>query len=202
MTNQSPRVHIYFQLGGFVLILLGFTSVKAQVSTRPTPRDVVIESNRQELDNLLLRKPIITAPDTSARRAALQQVTEDFRALQVLNNRVMVEITGPGKIDYRTIASLISGIRDKASRLKSNLALPAGESKPQPIYEIATASDFKDRLFEFDRVVVSFVTNSIFQQASVVEMELGRQASTDLAVIISQSEKLKKTAKRLAQGKR
>ena len=72
---------MYWKIFSSSFLLLSCVCVNAQTPTRTNPRDVVVDANRQELDNLLLRKPIITAEDKSARHATLKQINEDFKAL-------------------------------------------------------------------------------------------------------------------------
>ena len=181
------------------LVCMGvtFTSTQAQ---RKTPRDVVMESNRQELDNLLLRKPILATEDKSARQAVLKQINDDFKTLQVLNNKLMSEVEDQGGVDYKEISTMLADIGSRAARLKSNLALPkVDEKKEKANSELTTAAALKDRLMEFDKVVMSFATNPIFQQANVIDVELAKQASGDLATIIERSGKLKNAAAKLAK---
>ena len=187
--------------GSYLLTLVcmsvTFTSSQAQ---RKTPRDVVMESNRQELDNLLLRKPILATEDKSARQAVLKQINDDFKTLQVLNNKLMSEVEDQGGVDYKEISTMLADIGSRAARLKSNLALPkVDEKKEKANSELTTAAALKDRLMEFDKVVMSFATNPIFQQANVIDVELAKQASGDLATIIERSGKLKKAAAKLAK---
>jgi len=187
--------------GSYLLTLVcmsvTFTSTQVQ---RKTPRDVVMESNRQELDNLLLRKPILATEDKSARQAVLKQINDDFKTLQVLNNKLMSEVEDQGGVDYKEISTMLADIGSRAARLKSNLALPkVDEKKEKANSELTTAAALKDRLMEFDKVVMSFATNPIFQQANVIDVELAKQASGDLATIIERSGKLKKAAATLAK---
>ena len=181
------------------LVCMGATFTSTQLQ-RKTPRDVVNESNRQELDNLLLRKPILATEDKSARQAVLKQINDDFKTLQVLNNKLMSEVTDQGGADYKEISTMLADIGSRAARLKSNLALPkVDEKKEKSNSELTTAAALKDRLMEFDKVVMSFATNPIFQQANVIDVELAKQASGDLATIIERSGKLKKAAAKLAK---
>jgi len=187
--------------GSYLLTLVcmsvTFTSTQVQ---RKTPRDVVMESNRQELDNLLLRKPILATEDKSARQAVLKQINDDFKNLQVLNNKLMSEVEDQGGVDYKEISTMLADIGSRAARLKSNLALPkVDEKKEKANSELTTSAALKDRLMEFDKVVMSFATNPIFQQANVIDVELAKQASGDLATIIERSGKLKKAAAKLAK---
>ena len=181
----------------FMILVLSSATAFAQGQT---PRDVVIQSNRQELDNLLLRKPILTTEDKSARQAVLKQINDDFKALQVLNNKVMTAVTGQAGVDYKSLADEISEIGSRASRLKTNLALPKVESSKDKLdSEVFNEKDFRERMLSFDKVVVSFVTNKIFSEANVIDVELAKQASGDLVAIIERSGKLKKVALKLAK---
>jgi len=181
------------------LVCMGATFTSTQLQ-RKTPRDVVNESNRQELDNLLLRKPILATEDKSARQAVLKQINDDFKNLQVLNNKLMSEVEDQGGVDYKEISTMLADIGSRAARLKSNLALPkVDEKKEKANSELTTSAALKDRLMEFDKVVMSFATNPIFQQANVIDVELAKQASGDLATIIERSGKLKKAAAKLAK---
>ena len=183
---------------GAISIFLLAHVVNAQSTT--SPRNVVVESNRQELDNLLLRKPILTAEDKSAQQAVLKQINEDFKALQVLNNKLMTEATSP-ELNYKSLGKLLSEMGSKASRLKSNLLLPKAEAEKQPDSKAALdASGFRIAIETFDKVVVNFTTNPIFQKVNVIELESAKQASTDLATIIDQSGRLKKAAVKLSSG--
>ena len=181
----------------FMILFLSHQPVFAQGQT---PRDVVIQSNRQELDNLLLRKPILTTEDNSARQAVLKQINDDFRALQVLNNKVMTEVTGGARVDYKSLADEISEIGSRASRLRSNLALPKVEaSKDKLDSEVLNEKDFRERMLSFDKVVVSFAANKIFRETNVIDVELAKKASGDLLTIIERCGKLKKSALKLAR---
>jgi len=179
------------------LLLLSFVCSNAQVPTRTNPRDVVIDANRQELDNLLLRKPILTAEDNSVRQATLKQINEDFKAVQALNIQVMSKVTSAEQLDYKLISNKISELGSKATRLRKNLVLPKAEKPPKSLSAISTPDELKQGLLALDKVVMSFVSNPIFRQTQVIEVELAKQASRDLELLIKQSESLKKAASRL-----
>ncbi len=197
------RVDSLKNMAGLCLILLMFSVhlTSAQSPARPTPKDVVVESNRRELDSLLLRKHISGSEDTAARQAVLKQINEDFKTLQVLNNRMMSDATASEEIDYRYLSDMISQVGNKAARLKANLALPKveHERKKQAASQISNAAEFKSELLAFDKLIVSFVTNPIFKQTSVVEVDLANRASHDLVLIIELSGKLKRVAVRLGK---
>ena len=183
-----------------ILVLMTGDAVGPQGPPKPTPRDVVTESNRKELDNLLLRKPILTSEDSAARQATLKQINEDFKALQLLTNKLMTATSGTDQIDYKSLLKLISEIGSKASRLKSNMVLPKADTdKKKTPAEILNTSTFSAEVAVLDKVVVSFTTNPIFQQPDVIDIDLAKKASIDLLSIIEQSGRLKKVASKLAK---
>jgi hypothetical protein len=166
-----------------------------------TPRDVVLESNRQEMDSLLLRKPILTARDVSVRMAMLKQIGEDFRELQKLNNRMMETATSSEQLDYKHIAGLLGQIGTRAARLKTNLALPEAQQEKAKSVSLGITDEeqFQLELTKLDKTIMSFANNPIFQKTNVVDVQLASQASGNLSLIISLSGKLKKAATKLAK---
>jgi len=188
---------MFWKIFGSSVLLLSFVGVNAQTPTRTNPRDVVLDTNRQELDNLLLRKPILTVEENSARQATLKQINEDFKALQSLNNEIMSKVTSTGPLDYKSISNKISDLGSKATRLRKNLVLPKVEKPPKDLSAIGTSDELKQALLEFDKVLTSFVSNPVFKTTHVIEVELAKQASRDLEILIKQSESLKKAASRL-----
>ena len=185
-----------------LLVCLACTAATyAQRPANPNPlRDLVRSIERKEMDRLLLLKPLPATKDDSAQRAMLKQLSEDFRDLQGLNNKMMAETWSRPELDYEYLTNMISQIRSKATRLKSNLALPEGPNEEVSHPEVADASTFKDALLIMDRRIMSFVGNPLFQKANVVDVKLAHQASGDLKAVIELSGKLKKTATKLSKS--
>ena len=185
-----------------LLLSLACTSASyAQRPSNPNPlRDVVRSIQHKELDRLLLLKPLPANKDDSAHRAMLKQLSEDFRDLQGLNNKMMAETWSRPELDYEYLSNMISQIRSKATRLKSNLAFPEGPNEEVKHPEISNASTFKDALLVMDRRIMSFVGNPLFREANVVDVKLAHQASGDLQAVIELSAKLKKTAGKLSKS--
>jgi hypothetical protein len=154
------------------------------------------------MDQLLFLKPIRGPKDDSARRVVLSQISEDFKELQGLNNKMMAEAWARPELDYRYISDMVSKIRGKASRLKLNLALPEAEDKKpkQPDYNFPDAEKFRVALLQLDRHIMSFSTNPLFQKPDVIEVDLANRASQDLAMVLELSGKLKKSALRLGKA--
>jgi hypothetical protein len=186
------------------LIILSACMVTTQAQrpgTSQSARDIVRAIGQKEMDQLLFLKPILAPKDDPARRVVLKQISEDFKDLQGLNNKMMAEAWSRPELNYRYISDMVSQIRGKAARLKFNLALPeAQDHRPkQPDANFTDAEKFRAALLQLDRHIMSFATNRLFQQPDVIEVSLANQASRDLAAVVELSGKLKRTALRLGK---
>ena len=104
------------------------------------------------------------------------------------------------ELDYNSISDSISQIKSKAIRLKANLSLPEPEKEneeKQLDLAVASVKDFRAALLQLDRSLMSFVTNPLFKESSVMEVSLATRASHDLKMVIELSENLQKAAKSL-----
>jgi hypothetical protein len=153
------------------------------------------------MDQLLFLKPILAPKDDPARRALVKQISEDFKELQGLNNKMMATAWSRPELDYRYISDMVSQIRGKAARLKSNLALPQVEDEQlkEAVDSYADAEKFRVAMLRLDRHVMRFATNPLFQKPDVIELDLAAQASRDLSVVVEVSGKLRKSAAKLSR---
>ena len=196
--------------GGLQLLVLALIILSACMVTtqaqRPgvsqPARDMVRAIGQKEMDRLLFLKPILAPKDDPARRVVLKQISEDFKDLQGLNNKMMAEAWARPELDYRYISEMISQIRGKATRLKSNLALPEAEDDQtkQPDANFSNTEKFRAALLQLDRHIMRFATNPLFQKPNVVDVDLANQASRDLTAVVEMSGKLKGVASRLSKS--
>ena len=186
-----------------ILLSLSITA-QGQRSGQPSIRDTVRAIERKEMDRLLLLKPLTETKDNPARRAVLKQISEDFRDMQGLNNKMMAQAWAREELDYRYISDMVSQIRGKAARLKLNLSLPEADAdeKKQTLGEISSAKEFRSGLLLLDEQIMRFATNPLFQKPNVVDVDLANQASRDLTAVVELSGKLKGIASRLSKTAR
>jgi hypothetical protein len=184
-----------------LIIVLSVCVGVAQAQRPTSPRDVVRAINQKEMDQLLFLKPILAPKDDPARRALVKQISEDFKELQGLNNKMMAEAWSRPELDYRYISEMVSQIRGKAARLKSNLALPQVEDEKlkEAVDSYPDAEKFRVAMLQLDRHVMRFATNPLFQKPDVIELDLAAQASRDLSVVVEVSGKLRKSAAKLSR---
>jgi uncharacterized lipoprotein YehR (DUF1307 family) len=182
-------------LAAQTLILLSACTIS--ILGQDTMRNRVREIDRQDRERQLLLKPLPgNKNDDSVRLAVLKQINEDFKNIQSLNNRMMAKAWAHEELDYGYISDSISQIKSRATRLRSNLALPKAKDVEEKQLDLAHGGvkEFRAALLLLDKSIMSFVTNPLFQKANVVEVNLAAQASHDLKVIIELSGNVQKRA--------
>lgn len=180
-----------------ILLSAGTTGTQGQQSSRPTNRDRVLAIERVERERQLLLKPLpAKKDDDSIRLAVLKQIKEDFRNIQGLNNTMMAKAWAHEELDYGYISNSISQIKSKATRLRSNLALPKVKDVEEKQLDLTRAGvkEFRTALLLLDKSIMNFVKNPLFQNPDVIEVKFAAQASQDLKVIIELSGNLQKSA--------
>ena len=159
--------------------------------------DVEREMEMRRFENLKTAKP-----DPTASRLAFEQISEDFRQLQLVNNEMMRVTFAKGAsptLDYDHISKATAEINRRALRLRANLQLPvqapddAGESKR----EIASAPELKASLLALDKLIMGFINNPTFHKQGVLDAQHSARASRDLLVIIKLSQKIKQRAEKI-----
>jgi hypothetical protein len=197
-TSSSIRLrNLLLVAQTLILLSAGTTMTQGQ-----SMRDQVLKIERVERDRDLLQKPLLAKKDDDpARLAVLKQIREDFKNIQAVNNTMMANAWARKELDYGYISDSISQIKSKATRLRSNLALPKakdGDEKDGDEKQLNVApagvKEFRAALLLLDKSIMSFVTNPLFQNANVVEVKLAAKASHDLKVIIELSGNLQKSA--------
>ena len=178
-------------------------TISAQRPGEPPVRDTVERLSRIDT-NRAVELQVIRANKNSAERVAIQkQVSDDFKDLQLLNNKMMADAWSQSELDYKYLAGMIGQIAKRATRLRTNLALPrpSAETKMKNSEEaVSTPKEFKDELLSLDSAVMRFVTNPIFRTTTIIELNLADQASRDLDAVIELCKKLKKVSARLSKS--
>jgi hypothetical protein len=184
-----------------IILILCSVSAKAQRPGERPVRDVVQELSRIDTNRAVDLQKIKANSPNEVKLAIQKQITDDFRELQSLNNKMMATTWEQPTLDYKYISRMTGEIAKKAMRLRSNLALPKSEEKEavQASEEISSKEAFKAELLSLDRSVMSFVKNPIFQKTNVMDLRLANQAKSDLEAVISMSNKLKRASAKLGR---
>jgi uncharacterized lipoprotein YehR (DUF1307 family) len=200
-SNSAHLTKLLSVINALFLVYACATATQGQSRGQTSARDTARQIQRVERDQQLLLKPLPpNKEDNSARQAVLKQSKEDFKNIQGINNKMMANAWAKEELDYNSISESISQIRSKAIRLKSNLSLPESEkeNEEKPLaLSVANVKDFRAALLRLDKSIMSFVTNPVFKESSVMEVSLATHASHDLDTVIELSENLQKAAKSL-----
>ena len=138
-------------------------------------------------------------------RLANMQLKNDFEQLQTVNNQMMAMVFANNVLDYKRVSEAITEIRKRAARLKSNLPLPSAEKdgqEEQPLKGLneLNQGEVKPALLSLDDLIQRFVTNPVFQQSQVVDIQQSSKARRDLEAILKLSEKIRKSADKLMKA--
>ena len=176
------------------------SNVQGQARSPNSERARAIE--RAEMDRLLLWAVPKDTESESMRVNRFKKIKDDFRDLQSLNNKMMADAWLQDKVDYSSVAEMVSKIRSKANDLKEGLSLPVSDEKETALKmpTVSTVRHFREELLLLDKTIMRFVTNPVFQAANTVDVNLAKKASADLEQVISLSTDLKQNAQKLRQG--
>ena len=195
-TSSSSRLRNLLLVAQSLILL----SVTTSGTQGQASRAKVLEINRRERERQLILQPLpAKKDDDSVRLAALKQIKEDFKNIQGLNNTMMANAWSREELDYDYISDKVSQIRAKAVRLKTNLSLPEAEDveKKQLDSMVTGVKEFRAALLLLDRSIMSFVTNPLFKEGNVVEVNLATKASRDLETVVQLTNRIKKAASAL-----
>jgi len=197
--NQTKSLNLALLIPAFLLLATAAAEARGQRSS--SMRDQVRAIQRAELNRILLMA-VPAKADTEANRVAVaKQIREDFKDLQGLNNKMMAEAWAHEILDYAFVAGMVSHIRVKAVRLKSNLSLPNSIAAEKTALDpnVSNASEFRAALLLLDRTIMSFVNNPVFKEPKGIEINQATKARQDLESVIDLTADLKKLASSLAK---
>jgi hypothetical protein len=159
-------------------------------------------NERQLMMDVMAREAKRPRRPSEMERMALTQIAEDFKRIQILNNKMLSAVLKSSTPDYASIAGTTAEIRKRASRLINNLNLPKGVSETtvkRPEHKpTLDAADMKAALLSLDGTIMNFVENQIFQNPNVIDVEQAAKARRDVEIIIESSRLISKDAERLS----
>lgn len=197
----------------FASLIFYAPTLRAQQNRSPSEsamerqRQRQIRQNQRIESNLMittLEKESRLPAETSRPSLAYMQIKQDFLQLQTVNNRMMETTFANNVVDYKGIAEASAEIKKRAARLKTNLPLPEqenGEHAEQPLkgWDELDLGQVKPALKALDDLIMSFVSNPIFQKPQVVDLQQSAKARRELDAIIRLSAKIKKSAEKLTK---
>ena len=176
-------------VGFFFTILLGPAALAQQTTIDPWEEHIPPREHVEWLEKA--RDGKLVRPDTpKQQQLRLAQIREDFRNIQVVNADAIRPALKANTLDYQNLARASSEIKRRAVRLKSNLVLPAVGDKSRKAEN--DSRTYRGELKRLDQLIWSFVSNELFHNAEVIDVQLAARASQDLGDIIKVSDWLKR----------
>lgn len=180
--------------GAFALIMT--TSVIGQngppfaPGSHPDPaKERMMEMQQREAALRGLGIPTKTPDGTGNVQAAVVQVAQDYKQIQILRNEI-VRIIAPEKtLDYKHIFEAAAEIQKRATRLKTYMVVEKQDEKEKrQKNEIGTDDkEIRGALATLCNQISSFVSNPVFKNPGVVDVEQSSRLSRDLRSIIELS---------------
>ncbi len=135
---------------------------------------------------------------------ALAEVAEDFKHIQLVNNKMMAATMSAAAPDFGNIAVKTDEIRKRAIRIRRNLQLPkldAAEAiKESELKRANDARQLKAALLELDTCIMNFIRNPIFANPDVISAESAAKVKLDLEKIIVRSRLINRDAEQLKKS--
>lgn len=192
-----------------LLLTLASAGAARQIAPAPSSRrdpdmDRIRDQQKREMQ---LRRGTGEAghpTDERAVKAAVKQLGEDFRRIQVIRNDVARSLVAGATLDYGRVSEQAAEVRKRALRMQAYLALqqqPKGsEIFPDEVTRAPGEAELKGALVRLCKRIDSFVENPRFKSPDVLDVGANAKARRDLWEIISLSGGVKESADRLSRA--
>ena len=165
------------------------------------PRGATREVQQREAGLRSAGMVVSESKDPRLVQAAVEQVKQDFKRLQVLRNDLARRVKADHPLDYKSLAEKTAEINKRASRLKTLLMLyPRKDDESAEGSLIELDSDkMPAALVILCKTIDRFVESPVFNLQGVVDVQQSARAGGDLLNIIKLSASIKKGAERLTK---
>ena len=189
------------------LLLALAASSPAQQGTRPPPsahNDPAAARIRDEQRReMQLRGTGVAAEraDEMSVKAAVEQLNQDFKRIQVIRNEIAHALKVEGVLDFKRVSGQAAEVRKRALRMQAYLALRGPDADAKAGAGQAEYDDrgMEDALVRLCKRIDSFVANPRFTSPDVVDVDATAKASRDLREIIALSGDIRSSADRLGR---
>jgi len=140
--------------------------------------------------------------DERAVKAAVKQLGEDFRRIQLIRNDVARALVAGGALDYGRVSGQAAEVRKRALRMQTYLALrdEKAEESQHAAAPVPGEPELKGALVRLCKRIDSFVANPRFKSPDVVNVEGNERAGRDLREIIALSAAVRDGAERMVRA--
>lgn len=190
-----------------LLIVLESEGLARQQGRPPGSVDLKREQREREHREAMLRTTETKASlDRAEKRrieAAIKQVKEDFKRIQIVRNEMVRNLLADKPLDYDLISDETGEINERAVRLKMFLMPPAPENKEKSTGKQVEFSDedMKGALVQLCNLIAGFIDNPVLKNPDTVDVEQSTKAGGDLLNIIELSSNIKKCAEKLNRSR-
>ena len=155
------------------------------------------QGEQYERDKLSRKDTVSENAPGSHRRAKelAEQVKHDFEGLQAAYNKIVLAMAPEERPDFDSIVDSINEVKRCAARLTANLALPKAGNEQGKARSDVGAARLEESLLRLRKHIYSFVTNPLFEAASVFNVEQAGKAGRDLDMILELSEGIRRNGK-------
>jgi hypothetical protein len=207
--RRAPSAAVVAGLVGLVCFFaLSAGTARAQRGVTPGPpppgnRDPFAEARERQQREAQLRSAEmlgeVKLTDRRSVEAAVEQMRDDFRRIQILRNGMVRHLKSGEPLDHRFIAREAVEINKRAGRLKTHLLreLPEGEKKGPEARPVLEGEGLTEALVTMCHRIDSFTENPLFKIPAVIDVKDAEKAGRDLRDILQLSEAVAKAAERL-----
>jgi hypothetical protein len=204
--GQRSRLARYIGccLAAIFLSAAAADTAMAQRGARPAgPTDLKSRQREREQREAMLRTGelgvALTKMDKQRLEAAIKQVQEDFKQIQIVRNELVRALLAGKPLDYKTVSDKTGDINKRADRLKTYLMHPVPEEKEnEPKSQIEFNNDeMKEALVRLCNQIAFFIDNPVLKNPGTVDVEQSAKAGGELLSIIELSGNIKKSADKL-----
>jgi len=168
-------------------------------TTRPKVR-ANLEAINQRARDLGLVAPTQDEDDEFIRRRLNAQINQDFIKLHTINDETIAALSSAQSLDYKVLCEATADIKNRATRIKYNVALLQVADKGERIRYEETLDGLAAMIAELNRLINSFLSSPIFRLSSPNDADLRMKARYDLEGIIKLSDAMNKLAKRMSRA--
>ena len=195
----------------FLLLVVGFsvfsslaltaqaqTSASSQGRSRndPVQRELQRQYEMEIIENALKERP--SSRSQRYPESVLALIREDFMHIQVVARKLMQTISKDDPLNLPFVTKSAVEIRKRVVRLKKNLALSESDSVERPRDEgEAKSRSLRFELSTLNDLIEQFVSNPMFKEARLADVESSAKARRDLDAIIVLSAEVKSRSEKL-----
>jgi hypothetical protein len=194
-SNDRPLIAMSLMVLSFFCSLTAIAQGTRSLSSTGRRLDefnkVTDKATRDELNREMgVRKP--SAEEIRKAAAVKVEIKEDFESIQSEYNKFVTSLTSKEQLRPVSVRESAERIHKHAVRLRVNVVFPKTEQpEAEDIKNNLTVGDTRKQLRSLCEQIYLFVTNPLFENPNILDIEAARKAAKTLETIIDSSGRLK-----------